>query len=94
MKSETPSDGRLQRWATCTDEQPKESTKMIRIIDRNGEVVIQKVQKPDGTVLRYQYGIPGDATTFKHARSLTEARIAIGKGNGPVTPATKTLAKA
>lgn len=52
---------------------------MIKMIDRAGEVVIQRVQKPDGTILRYQYGVPGDAASFKHAGSLTEARIAIGK---------------
>lgn len=53
---------------------------MITIVDRAGDVVVQKVAKPDGTVLRYQYGKPGDASGIIHVATLTEARQAIGKG--------------
>jgi hypothetical protein len=63
---------------------------MIRIIDRAENVVVQKVTKPDGSLVRYQYGVPGDASTFKAAGSLTEARIAIGKASQKPT---KTSAK-
>ncbi len=52
---------------------------MITQVDRNGDVVVQKVTTPDGTVLRYQCGIPGDAEKMIPYSSLTEARIAIGK---------------
>ncbi len=50
---------------------------MIRIIDRNDTQVVQKVVKPNGELLRYQYGIPGNPMTV--ASTLTEARAMIGK---------------
>lgn len=58
---------------------------MITVVDRAGDVVVQKVTKPDGTVLRYQYGKPGDFQLMAFAPTLEEARTAIGKGRQHVS---------
>lgn len=50
---------------------------MIRTIDRAGDIEVQKVTKPDGEFLRYQYGKPGEMMT--QAKTLEEARLALGK---------------
>ena len=50
---------------------------MIRTIDRAGDVVVQKVTKPDGEFLRYQYGTPGEL--MQATKTLEEARLGIGK---------------
>lgn len=47
---------------------------MIVEIERVGEQVIQQVTKPDGSLVRLQYGRPGDAGSFKQASSIEEAR--------------------
>lgn len=57
---------------------------MITEIERVGDKVIQQVSKPDGTVLRYQYGIPGDASSIIATDDLVEARMAIA----PLVPKT------
>jgi hypothetical protein len=53
---------------------------MIIVVDRAGDVVVQKVVKPDGSLVRYQYGKPGDSSSIIHVNTLEEARQAIGKG--------------
>ena len=53
---------------------------MIFNVDRAGDVVVQKVVKPDGSLVRWQYGKPGDANGIVHVATLAEARQAIGKG--------------
>jgi hypothetical protein len=50
---------------------------MITEIQRVGDMVLQQVAKPDGTVLRYQYGKPGDAASIIHVQSLEEGRKAL-----------------
>lgn len=50
---------------------------MIRTIDRKDNKVLQKVVKPDNTVLRYQVGILGDAASFDHFNTLVEARCCL-----------------
>lgn len=50
---------------------------MITEITRIGGMVVQQVTKPNGEVVRIQYGKPGDAGSFKQANSIEEARIAI-----------------
>lgn len=51
---------------------------MLRTIENYGEKVIQKVCKPNGTVIRYQAGKPGDAMSMTICSSLSEARASIG----------------
>ena len=50
---------------------------MIMELDRVGDVVIQQVVKPDGSLVRYQYGKPGDAGSFQLVNSPDEARKAL-----------------
>ena len=57
---------------------------MIRILDRNDDKVVQKVITPKGDLIRYQYGKPGESMTA--VSTLAEARKAIGKVKGEVTP--------
>jgi len=51
---------------------------MIIQVDRRDNKVVQKVTKPDGTVIAYQSGIPGDEATMERFTTLTEARAAVG----------------
>lgn len=53
---------------------------MVINVDRKDDMLVQKIVKPDGTLVRYQCGVPGDASRIKPAVTLTEARQAIGKG--------------
>jgi hypothetical protein len=39
---------------------------------------VQKVTKPDGTVIAYQSGIPGCEADMERFTTLTEARAAVG----------------
>ena len=50
---------------------------MIMELDRVGDIVIQQVVKPDGSLVRYQYGKPGDAASFQLVNSPDEARKAL-----------------
>lgn len=52
---------------------------MIRVIDRNPitQEVVQKITKPTGALVGYQYGIPGQYMT--QVTTLVEARACIGK---------------
>ena len=50
---------------------------MINEVYRVGELVVQQICKSDGTPLRYQYGKPGDASTFIHTQTMEEGRKAI-----------------
>lgn len=50
---------------------------MIVELDRVGDVVIQQIVKPDGSLVRYQYGKPGDAASFQLVNSPDEARKAL-----------------
>jgi len=50
----------------------------IRQIDRVGDKVIQKVTNQKGEFVKMQVGIPGDSTSFKEAKTLTEARQIAG----------------
>lgn len=47
---------------------------MIRIIDKRENKVVQKVTKPDGELVAYQAGIPGDTTTMQRFTTLQAAR--------------------
>lgn len=64
---------------------------MIRVIDRNDEVIVQKVVSPKGAA-RYQV-VPlrdlGNAERVTACSSLAEARLLIGKNQGgkPLTVA-------
>jgi hypothetical protein len=51
---------------------------MIIQVDRRDNKVVQKVTKPDGTVIAYQSGVPGDFTMMERFTTLTEARAAVG----------------
>ncbi len=51
---------------------------MIKQIDRRENKVVQKVTKPDGTVIAYQSGVPGDEATMERFTTLVEARAAVG----------------
>ena len=51
---------------------------MIRTIEKYGDRVIQKVLKPNGEVIRYQAGKPGDALSITICSTLTAARQALG----------------
>ena len=51
---------------------------MIVIVDRRENKIVQKVTKPDGTLIAYQSGIPGDEATMERFPTLTEARAAVG----------------
>lgn len=50
---------------------------MITEINRVGDMVVQRVSKPDGSLVRWQYGKPGDAASFKQVSSIEEGRKAI-----------------
>lgn len=47
---------------------------MIVEIERSNDMVVQQVFKPDGSLVRTQYGRIGDATSFKMAASIEAAR--------------------
>lgn len=46
-------------------------------MERVGDLVVQQVLKPDGSLVRIQYGKPGDACGMVLAASLDEAKKAI-----------------
>lgn len=50
---------------------------MIMEIERVGDMVVQQVVKPDGSLVRIQYGKPGDANGMTPAQTLEEAKKAI-----------------
>ena len=51
---------------------------MIRIVDKRNGKVVQKVTKPNGDLVCYRAGIPGDYLLMKEFYSLWEAREEIG----------------
>jgi hypothetical protein len=51
---------------------------MIIQVDRRDNKVVQKVTKPDGTLVAYQSGIPGCEADMERFTTLTEARAAVG----------------
>ena len=52
---------------------------MLKIVDKHGGFIIQKVTTPRGKLIGYQAVIPGDASTRKEANSLAEIRAAVGR---------------
>lgn len=51
---------------------------MIRIVDKRNLHVVQKVTKPNGQLVTYQAGIPGDYGLLQQFKTLQEARSYIG----------------
>jgi hypothetical protein len=57
---------------------------MIVNVDKHNDLIVQKVTKPDGKLVRYQVLQQGiyDSSRIKVFMTLESARHAIGKTNG------------
>ena len=55
---------------------------MIRIVDKRNMHVVQKVIRPNGGLVTYQAGIPGDYGLLQQFKTLREARAYIGIETG------------
>lgn len=58
---------------------------MITVVDRSNGLVVQKVSKPDGKIVRYQICAEANLGDFSQVvaySTLAEARAAVGKSQG------------
>ncbi len=51
---------------------------MLRTIEKHHNCVIQKVYNTNGSLIAYQAGVVGDASTITRCSTLAEARNTIG----------------
>lgn len=51
---------------------------MIRIVDKNGVNVVQKITKPNGKLVCYLAGVPGDYGLLRQFPTLAAARADVG----------------